>query len=57
MTRRLDWRSSTRPSFWNTAPMCFSTARSLMNSVVAIVALLRPVAISFSTSSSRSVKP
>ena len=26
--------------------MCFSTARSLMNSVLAMVALLRPVAIS-----------
>ena len=33
------------PSFWNTDPMCFSTARSLMNRVFAMVALLRPVAI------------
>ena len=34
---------------------CFSTARSLMNSVVAMVALVRPAAISASTSTSRSV--
>ena len=45
MTRRLTSCSSTSPSFWNTDPMCFSTARSLMNSVLAMVALLRPVAI------------
>ena len=45
MTRRLTSCSSTSPSFWKTEPMCFSTARSLMKSVFAIVALLRPVAI------------
>ena len=30
MIRRFISRSSTRPSFWNIEPMCFSTARSLM---------------------------
>ena len=57
MTRRLVSCSSTSPSFWNTEPMCFSTARSLMNSVLAMVALLRPVAITARTSRSRSVSP
>ena len=37
--------------------MCFSTARSLMNSVFAMVALLRPWPWSARTSRSRSVSP
>ena len=57
ITRRLTSASWTSPSFWNTEPTCFSTARSLMNSAFAVAALLRPVASSCSTSSSRSVSP
>ena len=46
ITRRLTSDSWTRSSFWKTELMCFSTARSLMNRVAAIAALLRPVASS-----------
>ena len=57
ITRRLTSDSCVRSSFWKTELMCFSTARSLMNRAVAVAALLRPAASSWSTSSSRSVRP
>ena len=55
ITRRCTSVSSVRPSLWNIELMCFSTARSVRNSVFAMAALFIPWAISYSTSRSRSV--
>ena len=55
ITRRCTSGSSVRPSLWNSELMCFSTARSVRNSDLAIAALFLPCAMCDSTSRSRSV--
>ena len=55
LTRRLTSFSSDRPSLAKIELVCFSTARSVTNSVAAIAALLLPWAISARISDSRAV--